>query len=448
MKKYNVCFLFLLTLVFLTSGCLVMENTYTQVAPGIWRATLQLEQKEKVSNPKGEPLPELLEYKFEEVSGGELPFNFEVKYEGDSTILIDIINGSERIPVEDIRIFKDRNASNDSIYISFPLYDSFIRAAFEERVMSGEWVVTNRGAYYSIPFTARFGQDYRFTNLKKEPVLDVSDKWAVTFGIDGDDPWPAIGHFKQEGNRLTGTFTTETGDYRFLEGTIQGNKMYLSCFDGSHAFLFEAKINPDSTLIGSFRSGKHYRTIWEAKRNDTLKLSDPNELTFLKEGYDKINFSFENPDGKMVSSSDESLVGKVKIVQILGTWCPNCRDETVFLTEYLQNNNNQDLAVIALAFEKHKDKAKANAAIKKYKKAFNLPYEMVLAGSSNKKEAAKALPMLNHILSYPTLIFIDKSDKVRKIHTGFNGPATEDYTAFKREFEETVTKLLEESPSS
>ncbi|MFK7810346.1 MAG: TlpA disulfide reductase family protein [Saprospiraceae bacterium] len=421
-----------------------MENTFSRVAPGIWRATLQLVDKETISNPKGKPLPELMDYEFEEVSGGELPFNFEVKYSGDSTVFVEIINGKERIEVRDVRIWKDKNASNDSIEIAFPLYDSYIRAGFEERVMSGLWTVNNRDAYYAIPFTARFGQSHRFTTLKKEPVIDFGGKWDVDFGIDGDDPWPAIGHFEQNGNELTGTFTTETGDYRYLGGTVQANKIYLSCFDGSHAFLFEAKYNPDSTLIGSFRSGKHYKTIWEGKRNADAKLKSPNDLTFLKEGYDKISFAFENPEGKIISTDDESLKGKVKVYQILGTWCPNCRDETEFLTNYLQKNNNENLEVIALAFEKHKDKKKANAAIRKYKNSFQMPYEMVLAGPSNKKEAAKALPMLNHILSYPTLIFVDKNDKVRKIHTGFYGPATEEYESFTKEFDRTVQELLVE----
>ena len=53
--------------------------------------------------------------------------------------------------------------------------------------------------------------------------------------------------------------------------------------------------------------------------------------------------------------------------------------------------------------------------------------------------------MLNHVLSYPTTIFIDKKGVVRKIHTGFNGPATgEKYTEFKTEFEGFVGELIDE----
>jgi hypothetical protein len=58
-------------------------------------------------------------------------------------------------------------------------------------------------------------------------------------------------------------------------------------------------------------------------------------------------------------------------------------------------------------------------------------YKIVFGGTSKKSEAAKTLPMLNHIMSYPTTIFIDRKGKIKKIQTGFNGPGTgkiyEDY---------------------
>ena len=89
---------------------------------------------------------------------------------------------------------------------------------------------------------------------------------------------------------------TETGDYRFLEGTVQENKFWLSVFDGAHAFLFEGKILNDNELTGTFRSGKHYTTTWAAKRNADATLTSPDSLTYLLPGYDAVAFSFENPD--------------------------------------------------------------------------------------------------------------------------------------------------------
>jgi thiol-disulfide isomerase/thioredoxin len=435
--------LFLILIIFISlsfNSCITVDTGFKGLPPGKWRAVLKLDNRPKIVNKKAEPLPELMGLEFEEVTDGELPFNFEIIHDTETEFHIEIINGEERIRIDDVTIGLDRSTAKDTVVIKFPLYESYIKAIFEERIMEGVWIVPSRGNY-QIPFIAKHGEGHRFSTIRKEPVMDISGKWEVTF-LDGDS-YKGIGEFKQKGNILTGTFMTETGDYRFLEGEIQENKIYLSAFDGAHAFLYEAKINAtDSTMIGSFRSGKHYKTVWEAKKNENATLTNPNDLTFLKEGYDKIEFKFPNTEGKMVSLDDEKYQGKAKIIQIFGTWCPNCRDETNFLKEYLNNNKHPDLEVIALAFEKHRALEKATASVKRYEDKFNLPYEILIAGYSNKKEAAQSLPMLNHILSYPTMIFIDKNDQVTKIHTGFNGPATSEFESFKKEFKANVQEVL------
>ena len=445
---YALWLLFLMgTWLLLQPACITINNQFDTIAPGIWRATLSLVPKEVVLDKEGKPSPEMVNQQFEEVTEGELPFSFEVIYDNEKDFYIEIINGPERFRLDDIQVGRNRATGDDTIRIDIPIYESYIIAKYESGVMQGDWVVTTR-ENYSIPFQARYGKNYRFTELKKPPIIDLSGKWAVTFGTDTDKPYPAIGEFEQKGNQLLGTFLTETGDYRYLEGTVQTDKMYLSTFDGSHAFLFEAKIGADSTLVGSFRSGKHFQTTWQARRDPNVQLTNPDSLTYLKEGYDAISFSFENPVGKLVSLKDPTYQGKVKIVQIFGTWCPNCRDETIFLTNYLKNNPGIDLEVIALAFEKHKDRAKANHALRTYKNKFNIPYEMVVAGYYNKKEAAAALPMLNHILSYPTMLFVDRNNQVRRIHTGFMGPATSQYKAFTAEFDTFVKQLLAEEAAT
>ncbi len=421
------------------SGCLTIENGFDKLPPGSWRATLDLEGFS--NQPRGDE-DDVQNRAFEEVSKGELPFNFELEYEEDGSITIIIKNAEERLLAENVQFGRMKYRSVDTFLIDFPVFDSYIKGTFQERVMKGKWYV-NYKENYEVPFKAEYGRDFRFTTLKKKPAIDLSGKWETTFSLD-DDPYGAIGEFKQSGNKLTGTFLTETGDFRFLEGTVQGNKFYLSCFDGSHAFLFEGKILEDETLIGSFRSGKHYKTTWTAKRNNEAQLGDPNELTFLKEGYDKIDFSFPTPFGEMVSISDDRYKGKVKLVQIMGTWCPNCYDETQFLTTYLSENPSDQLEVISLAFERYEDSAKAKESIQRFKEKMNVPYEILHAGSSNKKKAAESLPMLNHVLSYPTMIFIDKNDKVRKIHTGFSGPATSLFGDYKKEFEGFVAELIAE----
>ena len=149
-----------------------------------------------------------------------------------------------------------------------------------------------------------------------------------------------------------------------------------------------------------------------------------------------------------MSDTDLRFNNKVLVIQIMGTWCPNCLDETTFISEFINKNNYKDLEFVSLAFEYVKTKEKAIYNINKLKDRFNIKYPILLAqfGTSNKVEAQKKIPALKQVISYPTLIFIDKKKNIRSIHTGFNGPATgEKYNNFKKEFEELVIKLLNEN---
>ena len=434
---------FLMVILFVLSNCIRVDNHFEKIPPGPWRAVLLLEPRAITDNPKGEYLEEKLNLTFEEVANGELPFTFEVTYTNDTTFYIEIINGEERIRADHISFGHTRSRVKDSIRIDFPIYDSYIIGLYENGVIEGQWVVNYREEY-SIPFIAHYGYDHRFTKLRKKPVMDLSGKWDVVFSPDSD-PYVAIGEFTQTGNHLKGTFRTETGDYRFLEGTVQADKAYLSVFDGAHAFLFEAKLDSSTqTMLGSFRVGTHYKTVWQAKRNSEATLADPDSLTYIVDGGDEFNYHFPDLNGEMHSLNDKGLEGKVKIIQIMGTWCPNCRDETTFLLDYLKNNPHNDLEIIGIGFERYKDQEKSMAVLRRFKETMNVPYTILYGGHFNKKEAAKKLPMLNHILSYPTMVFIDKNNKVRKIHTGFEGPATQEFGGFKADFVNTVDMLLGE----
>jgi len=430
---------FALLLVFLFAGCLTTDNAFTRVAPGKWRGVLELE---KFSVPvRDKDTIYTLKEQFRE---GELPFNFEVTYLDDERFYIDIVNGSERIRCDSIRYGRNRSTARDTFNIYFPEYASYIHADVRGGVMQGEWVVTTKDNY-RIPFYAHAGRDYRFTSLNQAPVADLSGEWAALLGIDTEKPEQAIGEFRQNGNHLEGTFRTETGDYRFLEGTVQGRKFWLSCFDGAHAYLFSGSISGD-TLRGEFRSGKHYRSLWSAWRDPNAQLGHPDSLTTLKAGAQPINFSLPTPEGKPITFPAPEFDGKIKIFTIMGTWCPNCRDEQNFLVDYLQKNPAiaGKMAVVGFAFERHKDPAQAKAHLLTYKKKMGIPFELVYAGNSGTAEAAKIFPSLNKVMAFPTMIILDKQNRVRRIHTGFDGPATSKYAEFQKEFGTLIEELVKE----
>jgi len=363
----------------------------------------------------------------------ELPFN--LSFNNDQTITI--INADEKITLDKIVI------KNDSITISHPVFEGIFKGTFSEERITGSFIKPSLDRI--VPFEMIYGNASRFP--KTTSNQNISGNWETVFSPDTPaDRYIAKGIFSQNGNIVTGTFRTTTGDYRFLEGIIDKDSLKLSTFDGAHAFLFEAKIT-DSTMNGFFYSGNHWKEPFIASRNEDYELPDANDLTFLKEGYDSFDFSFPDSQGNMISITDSQFQNKVVVVQIMGTWCPNCLEETEYYVDYLNENPNPDLQFVSLAFEYAPTKEKAFAAINRLKDKKKVPYPILLAqyGSSDKGKANKKLPMLNHVLSYPTTVFLDKQGNVRKIHTGFNGKATgEKFESFKNNFEGFIAALLSE----
>jgi thiol-disulfide isomerase/thioredoxin len=311
-----------------------------------------------------------------------------------------------------------------------------------------------KAGVYEIPFSA-VSKESPFPDYDNDILPDgakyypsqLDGKWEVTFSPGTKDEYKSIGVFKSENLKITGTFMTETGDYRYLEGI--GNMIdpiQLSCFDGSHAFYFDYSPNKNNdTLNGMFYSGKHWKEPWVAVRNDKFDLRNPDSLTFLKEGFEDVRFSFPNLSNEKVNFPSEKYKNKVTIIQIMGTWCPNCMDETKVLSDFYNKYNSRGMEVIGLAFETTSDFEKASKDVSNHKKHFNAQYEFLIAGQSGTKNASAALPMLNQVMSFPTTIFIDKKGVVRKISTGFYGPSTGSY--YSRYIEQTsdfIEKLLVE----
>jgi len=130
----------------------------------------------------------------------------------------------------------------------------------------------------------------------------------------------------------------------------------------------------------------------------------------------------------------------------MGSWCPNCMDETRFLSGFYKEYHDKGVEVIALAYERSTDFERSQASLDQLKKRFNITYPVLITGYTNdKKELLKSLPMLANFMGFPTTIIIDKKGNVRKIHTGFSGPGTGNYYAeFINEFEKLNDDLLAE----
>ncbi len=360
-----------------------------------------------------------------------LPVRLTVE-EKDKQRLLVIHNAEERIEL------KVSKREGDTLIVPFPNFDSELRfVTRKKRFIKGFWVNYNKTGNYRIPFEAAMIKNPEA--ITALPDANLSGNWETWFSPGTDDQEPAVGIFHQDGSRLTGTFLTETGDYRFLEGIVEKSSFYLSCFDGSHAFLITGSIS-GSALQGTFFSGKHYQTNWVSSRNDAFQLHDPDSLTQLKTDNSRISFTLKDIEGNNYSFPNPDVFNKVVIIQIMGTWCPNCLDETKYYKELYERYHDKGLEIISIGYEAAETFEEQAAKILRLKNRHDLAFKFLVGGKANKTLASEQFAMLNEVISFPTTIFIGKDGLVKRIHTGFNGPGT---GAYYTEYVEKTNALIE-----
>jgi thiol-disulfide isomerase/thioredoxin len=374
----------------------------------------------------------------ERTDGNNIVFNFLVKDSVGKKILY-IKNANERLLVDDIK------PVGDSIIIKLPFFETQLHVVQNNNELKGVYTKRLVDNYQIMPLRAYYQRDFRFLVLQNTTSMNVAGRWAANFWSDNSkDTTPTVGEFVQHGNNVTGTFLDPTGDYRYLQGVVNGDSLKLSTFDGGHAYLFTARIVGDK-MYGAHFSGPTFKNNWIAKRDENAKLPDEFTLTKMRPGKSKLNFSFKDIDGKIVSLKDDRYKNKVILIQIMGSWCPNCMDETGLLTGLYDEYKNKGVEVIGLAYERSTDFARSQKSLRSFQKRFNVHYEILITGVSvnDSLRAQKTLPQLKDIVGFPTTIFIGKNGNVEKIHTGFNGPGTgEHYDEQKKEFYGIVDELL------
>jgi thiol-disulfide isomerase/thioredoxin len=389
----------------------------TTLKNGIWRATIQRND------------------------GYKIVFNF-ISKDTIGKKIIYVINGDEHLLVDSIE------TRDDSVFIQMPFFESgFAAKITSEGNLHGEWIKHYGKRILRLPFEAEYNNGKRF-EVSSSPSANISGKWVSTFK-GRNKTFSFVTEFKQHGSHLSGTVLDPTGDFRFLDGVVSGDSLKLSTFDGANAYLLTAKINDNNTISGGkFYAGATGTEDWTAVKNENAEIKDNLEGAKLNPGEGKLNFTFpDSEDGKMISINDKRFKNKVVVIQILGSWCPNCMDETKFLSDYYNKNHQKDFEVIGLAYERTTDFRSSQKALLPFKKRFNVQYPILITGVavSDPDLTQKTLPQVEKIKAFPTSIFIDKKGNIRKIDSGFNGPATgEYYTKFKKEFNQLIEKLLAE----
>lgn len=347
---------------------------------------------------------------------GEIPFSIDVGRVPEGWVAY-LNNGAERIRIE--ATHEDR-----TLRLHCTPYDSWIVAELTQGGvrMDGTWTLQRgEGEPRTMAFHASHGARPRFPGQGKTARSGppLAGRWSVDF-----ESGEAVAVFQEGPTSVTGTFLTTLGDYRFLEGTWEDGLLRLSCFDGAHAFLFQAHLDEEGNLGGLFQSGAHWTEAWAARRNEDAQLPDPFELTALRPGATLDGCSFTTLSGQKQALDDEAFEGRALVVTLFGSWCPNCVDEARLLARLQRRYGPRGLQVIGLGFEQAGTPESQRARLQRFQEALDLPYLLLHAGTADKAAAARALPLLDEVLAFPTTLFIGPDGTPRAVHTGFNGPAT------------------------
>lgn len=394
-----------------------------------------------------------------------------------------IKNGIEIIEVPDVTV------EGNSMVWGFPHYDSRINIEYtSDGQLNGEWIKQRGTDQSKMVFKSRqdhrgvfyqdhvIGQDYRvFGRVSSEGNAVEKSKWSVEFEQSGqavanfemffpdvrtkiqtDAPFQI---FTPYAGFMKGTFLTPTGDYRYLSGTLSGVhdgfcgvgsppnlRFQLSTFDGAHAFLFEAKVQEDGSLKGDFYSGNWHHETWTAVRDDNAKLPDAFEQTVITDAAAMGEMVFKNLDGEPTRVLDvlDQSKAKARIIEVFGTWCPNCTDAGRELVS-LKEHYGDDLAIVGLAFEITEDFERSAEQVRRYHEHIGTSWPILIAGLSDKDKATVALGFLDQVRSYPTLVFLNEANEVQAVYSGFSGPATgEAYKEQRLRFEALIEGLVDE----
>jgi thiol-disulfide isomerase/thioredoxin len=364
-----------------------------------------------------------------------IPFMIDFSLKKDK-VQMEIVNADERVKMT-------LKSDKDSVTAFFPESEAYLKFKLDQNntEIRGYWVNPNKKSVVKIPFNA--WQINEIIEMAPN-TSNISGRWKTTFSPNSNESENAVGLFEQTAGMIKGTFLTETGDYRYLAGTIGTDQFQISTFNGSWAFRFDGKVVGDS-IYGNFYSGKNYQTNWIGVRDQGAKLTDEKNLTYVVNDkpirFDKII----DLKGKPFRYPNSKLENKVIVFQIMGTWCPNCMDETKMLNSFYEQYKSKGLEIISLGYEVGTNQKQQINRLKAFKKRLGVKYGVLLAGTNDKNVAAQQFPMLNGIMSFPTSIIVDRKGKIRYVHTGFSGPATgEEYLKLKGKFQSEIEELLNE----
>ncbi|MCX6280506.1 MAG: TlpA disulfide reductase family protein [Bacteroidetes bacterium] len=369
----------------------------------------------------------------------DLPFNMIFAITPDGQKLMQVSNAREVIMINELAV------SGDTVFMKFPVFTSEIIAIIRHDSLIGRYYPKGKSAGIWYSFYAIPGVTDRFPWAGLKPLSDITGRWKITENAGTPDSSVMVGEFTQDSNHITGTILNSGGDYRYLEGKVSGNKFMISTIDGAHTLILTADISPQGKMEnGKFMGSPNWKSSWTAEKNETFTLPRMDELVKVKPHSPQFTFNLPDLNGDNVLLSDPKFKDKVVVVMAIGTWCPNCLDETVFFRDLYADYKDQGLELVALCFE-DKTIESSKPRMERFIAQTGAGYTFLYAGQRGHESLQSVLFNLEGRMAYPTTMYIDRKGVIRKVETGFSGPGTgQHYTEFCDETKKFIENLLAE----
>jgi len=361
------------------------------------------------------------------VDGLEIPFPFEITEDGRVAHGA-FFNGDLAIRSTDGRF------ENGTLSLAFAQYATSIEATYANGRLEGQYV--RRGSRRPYPFQALPAATIDAASADAPSIAGV---WTIpTESSKGEKAWRFI--VRQSGAEVSGAILRVDGDTGNLTGSYHDGTFVMSHFSGSRPLLLEVTLEDD----GSLRLRQNRRQELIAVRSDSARAAaldqptDPSRHTTVVDPDELFRFSFPDLDGRIVTNEDPRFAGKVTVVSITGSWCPNCHDEAPFLANLYKTYRDQGLEIVALSFEEE-DQLADPARLRAFIERYELGYTVLLAGVPD--DLGEKVPQAVNLNAIPTTFILGRDGRVRAVHAGFPSPAS---GSFYTEVIEEITLQIEE----
>jgi thiol-disulfide isomerase/thioredoxin len=412
-----------------------MHRSYGAKLKGIGRAWVALAVASGLGAVASPALAEALTGRWQasaEVGGAKVPFRLDLVRKGGAVEAV-FFDGRRPINRSSVGDYHDGR-----LHLVFASYAATLDANVRDGQLDGAYVVGGR----SIPVHAvRGGQP---APLRAGP--DIHGEWIVPYkSRKGEAAWRLI--VRQAGGVTEASILRIDGDTGTLSGTWADGAFRLSHFAGERPALLEAAPQPDGSLKLTLtdNSGRleleALRPAAAARRG--LAPTDPTRHTGVANAAEPFRFAFRDLSGRVVENTDRRFRGKVVLVNVMGSWCPNCHDEAPFLQALYRKYGKAGLEIVALDFEQP-DQLADPQRLRAFVREYGITYTVLLVGEP--KEAAAKLPQASNLNAWPTTFFLGRDGRVRTVHVGFTSRGSGARDAETRAaYQRDVERLLAES---